>query len=507
MSYARLFSLLIFLLCLRSAGGTSRAAGEQRPGSIRIGPVEIVHQNNAPDAFSLGHNYRVDEGGVHRGDLVTVAGDVYVDGEVTGNVVVLLGKTVLGPHAQIKHDLVVVGGELEADTEARVDGSRVSLLANASSFRWMREWVESGLLLGRPFPHQYFWAWVLGAAFLFVFIVLNLLLPWPVTACVSTLQERPGQSFVVGVLAFLVLGPLTLLLIVSGVGVLLLPFLLLALLVFYLFGQLTVYRFAGHRVGVQTGFRFLQGPLAALIVGTILFYALYAIPVVGFLVWGIVCTLGIGAVITASFRSFRASPASISASVPVLSSRFDPIACAADPPVDPADPLDPLPPAAAPGQPPQPKPPPERPLGPPPPPEPPPGRLESAPFDVLLLPRAGFWARLAATFLDGVLVAALMSSLHLARLIPLVWVLYHCGMWGWRGTTIGGIVMGLQIVRKNGQRINYGVALVRCLAAFFSALVLFLGFFWIGWDREKQGWHDKIAGTLVVKVPRAISLF
>jgi uncharacterized RDD family membrane protein YckC len=66
--------------------------------------------------------------------------------------------------------------------------------------------------------------------------------------------------------------------------------------------------------------------------------------------------------------------------------------------------------------------------------------------------------------------------------------------------------MGLKIVRTNGAPVTFTVALVRCLSSFFSAFVLFLGFFWIGWDREKQAWHDKIAGTIVVRVPRDLAL-
>jgi uncharacterized RDD family membrane protein YckC len=61
-------------------------------------------------------------------------------------------------------------------------------------------------------------------------------------------------------------------------------------------------------------------------------------------------------------------------------------------------------------------------------------------------------------------------------------------------------------VRQDGQPLSFLTAFVRILAALFSACVLFLGFFWIGWDRDKQGWHDKIAGTVVVRLPRAVSL-
>jgi uncharacterized RDD family membrane protein YckC len=79
-------------------------------------------------------------------------------------------------------------------------------------------------------------------------------------------------------------------------------------------------------------------------------------------------------------------------------------------------------------------------------------------------------------------------------------------MWAWKGTTIGGIVLNLQVVREDGRPLSFVTALVRSAAAVFSVLVLFLGMFWIGWDNQKQGWHDKIAGTVVVRLPKAITL-
>jgi uncharacterized RDD family membrane protein YckC len=79
-------------------------------------------------------------------------------------------------------------------------------------------------------------------------------------------------------------------------------------------------------------------------------------------------------------------------------------------------------------------------------------------------------------------------------------------MWTWKGTSVGKICLGLKIVRTDGTPIDFAVALVRSLAACFSFIVFFLGFFWAGWDRDKQSWHDKIAGTVVVQVPKGVSL-
>ena len=119
------------------------------------------------------------------------------------------------------------------------------------------------------------------------------------------------------------------------------------------------------------------------------------------------------------------------------------------------------------------------------------------------LPRASFWERMAAAFLDMVLAGVLCGFIGGPPLGFLVILAYFVGMWAWKGTTIGGIVANLKVVRLDDQPVSLVVALVRGLGAAFSALVFFLGFFWIAWDPERQGWHDKIAGTVVVRERRS----
>jgi uncharacterized RDD family membrane protein YckC len=53
---------------------------------------------------------------------------------------------------------------------------------------------------------------------------------------------------------------------------------------------------------------------------------------------------------------------------------------------------------------------------------------------------------------------------------------------------------------------DWPTAVVRALSCFLSAVVAGLGFLWIAFDGDKQGWHDKIAGTVVVRVPKGRSL-
>jgi uncharacterized RDD family membrane protein YckC len=86
------------------------------------------------------------------------------------------------------------------------------------------------------------------------------------------------------------------------------------------------------------------------------------------------------------------------------------------------------------------------------------------------------------------------------------WIAYHVAFWTWKGTTVGGVVCRLKVVRTDGQPLNFPVALVRSLASFLSAAAVFIGFFWVGWTRERLSWHDRIAGTAIVKAPPGINL-
>jgi uncharacterized RDD family membrane protein YckC len=132
-------------------------------------------------------------------------------------------------------------------------------------------------------------------------------------------------------------------------------------------------------------------------------------------------------------------------------------------------------------------------------------------ISAVTLPRAGFWIRLAAVLLDCVLAGMVFAMLgHVLRFLgggfPLWFAVYNVVMWGAKGTTVGGIICGLKIVRLDDRPVDWGVAAVRGLGGFLSLAVAGLGFIWVAFDPEKQSWHDKIAGTTIVKVPRGTPL-
>lgn len=65
--------------------------------------------------------------------------------------------------------------------------------------------------------------------------------------------------------------------------------------------------------------------------------------------------------------------------------------------------------------------------------------------------------------------------------------------------TLGKIALGMKVVDKNGMRIDLSKAILRNLSKILSALILGIGYFMIIFDDRKQGLHDKIADTFVVK--------
>ena len=70
-----------------------------------------------------------------------------------------------------------------------------------------------------------------------------------------------------------------------------------------------------------------------------------------------------------------------------------------------------------------------------------------------------------------------------------------------RGQSPGKIAIGIKIVKMDGTPIGFGTTLLReIIGKIVSAIILLLGYIWILFDGQRQGWHDKIASTYVVKV-------
>ena len=123
-------------------------------------------------------------------------------------------------------------------------------------------------------------------------------------------------------------------------------------------------------------------------------------------------------------------------------------------------------------------------------------------------PRAGFWRRFAAAFLDGILLGivgviliavARGVGLSLDLFIGIAYFTYFEG--GPRGQTPGKSAMGIRVISfADGGPIGYGRAFIRYVGRIVASIPFFLGYLWMLWDRESQTWQDKFAGSVVVPV-------
>jgi uncharacterized RDD family membrane protein YckC len=85
----------------------------------------------------------------------------------------------------------------------------------------------------------------------------------------------------------------------------------------------------------------------------------------------------------------------------------------------------------------------------------------------------------------------------ISPILFLVVLIYFVFFWTLVGYTPGKGLLGLRIVRQDGRPLSAGRALLRYLGYWVSAIPLFMGFIWILFDRQHEGWHDKIANTHV----------
>src|SRR5688500_736182 len=478
-------------------------------------------------------------------ELIGVLGDLRIEGRVSRNAVVTAGDLTLGPTAHVEGTVAVIGGSLTVEKGAFV-GHEVIVIGGtanlpegfqtsgehviigtpeiASALRGVYPWVTRGLIFGRLIVPDLDWTWTVAVLSFLLGFVLHLLFNRPVTACADALARRPISALFVGILALLVAPLLFTLVAATAVGLLVVPSAIAGVIAAGMIGKAGVSPARGRGVAGATGPADRGQAARSFTIGAVLITLTYLLPVFGLIVWGMVGIFGLGAAtMTMSGRLRRERPATppfapagptpatppvVPAPAPAAAPAMTYAASAPPEPAFVSAPVTPAPEPAtfagtglgdagpAPGGPAM-------------------GRAASAQplppgSDLTLYPRATFFDRIAAMALDLMLIGIAMNLLDPRHIdsppFVIIVFLYHVAFWAWKGTTLGGIVCNVRIVRTNGEPPRFIDALVRGLSGIFSVAALFIGVLWMLNDAEKQMWHDKIAGTVVVKLPRELVL-
>jgi uncharacterized RDD family membrane protein YckC len=132
----------------------------------------------------------------------------------------------------------------------------------------------------------------------------------------------------------------------------------------------------------------------------------------------------------------------------------------------------------------------------------------------------GFWIRVVAYIIDAILLSIVTAIVSVALGVNysdpnsltsaagrssngfelVLSFLYFTLLWSYMGASLGQRLLGMRVVdATTGQRISFGKAALRWLGLIISFVVCFIGVIWVAFDARKQGWMDKIAGTVVVR--------
>ena len=488
----------------------------------------------AREVIVVSGNVRI-EGTVER-DLVVTAGNVTIasTGRVEDSLVVFGGNATIEKGGVVGHSVAIFGGTLDAPADLQLRGEQV-IFGTPEMADWVQStfpWITRGLLLGRVVVPGLGWVWTVMFASFIVGLLLNHIFYRQVGACADVIVSRPLSTFLVGLAALLVVPLVLTIVAASVVGLIVIPFAIAACIVAAMIGKAGVARAIGRGVITERDPESRVQGAGSFSMGVAIMMLAYMVPVVGILAWATAGVFGVGAAaMTMTVRLRKERPASPPAtpvppppmapppSVPDVpgyggprpSESFSsavpapPSAIAfeaADVPAampdvrsafpDEAPPVVPPPHAAG----------------------PPPASVAAPPVllgGLALYPRATFFDRVAAIVLDIVLLGIGYNFFDRwwwrddEAFFVLV-LAYHIGFWAWKGTTLGGIICNLRVVRTNGENPRFVDALVRGMSAIFSVVALGLGCFWMINDPHRQMWHDKIAGTVVVKLPREMVL-
>jgi len=135
-------------------------------------------------------------------------------------------------------------------------------------------------------------------------------------------------------------------------------------------------------------------------------------------------------------------------------------------------------------------------------------------------PPAGLLRRIAAAVYDGLLVVALqmLATLLLVAarggapirpgdpVLQAILIMtagtFFVGFWTRGGQTLGMSAWRLRVEMQDGNPLPAGVAILRLVTASLSLACFGLGFLWQLVDRQSLTWHDRLAGTRVIMLPK-----
>ncbi len=275
---------------------------------LRVGQDYTLKQGESVRDVVVVFSPAVIEGNV-RGDVTVVLGTVQISSTavIDGSLLVVGGNVTVQPGAAVQRDLVVIGGGLDAPAGFVPGGQHVAIGANALAdrIRSVVPWITEGLLLGRPIVPRLSWVWLIVLFVFLLSLALTLLFMDTVRKCADTIAAKPFTTFLVGLLVLLLTGPVSIILAASVIGILVVPFVLCAVVVAWIIGKVGVSMRLGDSMSGQTSPASRLQSVRSFAIGFAAISLIYMVPVLGFMAWGLVGVTGLGAAALAFTSAYR----------------------------------------------------------------------------------------------------------------------------------------------------------------------------------------------------------
>lgn len=274
----KLLTLFLALLVCLAVPGTALAA---EPNSI------VVSGRDATVAA-----------GTEVDNVVVLSGDAHIAGRVTETVVAIGGSIYLEPGAEVYGDAVSLGGTINLQGDARIGGQQVSMgsfsLDDIHIGPFFSNWLGFNLSVWRLL------------SLLFLGLIVFWLVPQQVNRSSAAAELNPLRSVVFGLLGYLALIPMTILLLITVLGIPLIPILWLLVVAGRLLGQVCLGLLAGRWLAPKLNLQTTD--VYQMLLGLLVLGLITAIPVVGGLASLFYGLVGFGA---ALWTRFGTKPASL----------------------------------------------------------------------------------------------------------------------------------------------------------------------------------------------------
>lgn len=238
------------------------------------------------------------------GDVVSIIGNIKVDGEVTGDVISIIGN--IESNNQIHGDVVSIIGDLEINDD--LGGDLVSILGNLSldpevNVRGSITEISSFEFFGANLPTIGIFTWTFRIMRLIIFFALAvlvfILLPEKEKLMANKIQANPLRVFLVGLIAFVLIPFISFALLISIIGISLVPIFILTLIIITILGHVAIALAVGERISEVGNLNITV--IVELLAGAFILWAIKSIPLLGGLVTLLLIILSLGVVIDTKF--------------------------------------------------------------------------------------------------------------------------------------------------------------------------------------------------------------